>query len=64
MEWKPKPNIIVLEAGDEGVSHTGSTGDLRVEPPKIREVPESELSDEMRAALENLDFGDWETTED
>ena len=50
MQWQPKFNVINLEAGDERVSHTGSTGSLRMQPLQIVEEPM--LSDELRAALE------------
>ena len=62
VQWQPQPNIVDLEAGDQHVSHIGSTGDLRLRLPRISQVEEPVLSDELRAALEealeDVDFDD------
>ena len=72
MHWQPehqKLDLLVLEAGDEVVSHVGSKGGLRIGKPEINMVDEEPmLSDELRAALEealeDIDFDDWSTMAD
>ncbi|MBI1878892.1 MAG: hypothetical protein HYR94_11865 [Chloroflexi bacterium] len=63
MQWRPQPNIIDLEAGNQRVSHIGSTNGLRLRPPQIGQGEEPVLSDELRAALEealeDIDLDDW-----
>ncbi len=60
MQLPPRFKKVVLEAGDENAGHAGSTGALRVGPVRIGRVDEPELSDTLRAALEealdNIDF--------
>jgi hypothetical protein len=65
VQWQPTPNIIDLEVGAQHVSHTGSTGDFNLRPPRIRQTKNEDpvLSDELRAALEDvledIDLDDW-----
>ncbi len=66
MHWQPecdKLNILVLEAGDEQVSHVGSTGGLKVGNLNVSADDEPIISPELRAALnealDNIDFDDW-----
>ncbi len=54
MRMPPNFNRIMLDVGDETVSHSGSTGGLRIGTVQAREADEPELSDELRAALEDL----------
>ena len=64
MQWPPDYRKIILEPGNEYAMHSGGKGGLRLEAPEIREVEEDEpvLSDELRAALEevldDIDFDD------
>jgi hypothetical protein len=64
MQWPPAYQKIVLEPGDEFALHSGGKGGLRMTPPQISEDEEPLLSDELRAALEevleNIDFDDWD----
>ncbi len=57
-------NLLVLEAGDELVSHVGSKGGLRIGRTEVNMVDEEPvLSEELRAALEealeDIDLDDW-----
>lgn len=62
MRWPPNYNKLVLEAGDEFAIHSGGKGGLRLGLPQVREAEEPLLSDELRAALEevlkDIDFDD------
>ena len=68
LHTRPQLNIMVLEAGDELVSHVGSKGGLQIGKPEISltEKEEPQLSDELRSAIEealkHIDFDDWEDT--
>lgn len=67
MRVQPQFNIMILEAGDELVSHVGSKGGLRIGKPHTGVIEEEpQLSDELRAAIEealkHIDFDDWEDT--
>ena len=68
LSWPPAYEKIVLEAGDEYATHTGGKGGLRMQPPQIGEVEEPILSEELRAALEevleDLDLDDWPSAAD
>jgi hypothetical protein len=68
LSWPPAYEKIVLEAGDEYATHTGGKGGLRMQPPQIGEVEEPILSEELRAALEevleDLDLDDWPSAVD
>jgi hypothetical protein len=61
MQWPPNFKRVILEEGDEDVIHSGGKGGVQMQPPTAQEVEDTEpvLSAEMRAALEELDFGDW-----
>ncbi len=60
--WPPESKWVVLEAGDEHAIHNGSRGGLQVSPPLVDLADEPELSEELRAALEealkDIDFDD------
>jgi hypothetical protein len=59
VQWQPKYNRIILETGDSYAGHVGSTSDeLRTAPLQLRQIEEQVLSDELRAALEELDLDD------
>lgn len=68
LSWPPAYEKIILEAGDEYATHTGGKGGLRMQPPQIGEAEEPTLSEELRAALEevleNLDLDDWPSAAD
>ena len=57
MQWQPNFSIIDLAAGDERVSHAGSTGDLRIRPPQI--VEDTPLPNEWQSWLEDAGFNEW-----
>lgn len=63
LHWPPNYEKIVLEAGDEYAIHSGGKGGLQIGQPWINENDGSDLSAELRAALEealeDLDFDDW-----
>lgn len=63
LHWPPNYEKIILEAGDEYAIHSGGKGGLQMRWPRINESDESDLSAELRAALEealeDLDFDDW-----
>lgn len=63
LHWPPNYEKIVLEAGDEYAIHSGGKGGLQIGGHRINENDGSDLSDELRAALEealeDLDFDDW-----
>ena len=69
-QLQPEPNIIELEVGDGHADHVGTTDGLLRIGIRIQSVEpnEPELSDELLNALEealkNVNFGDWEDTED
>ena len=72
MHFRPeyeRLDMMVLEAGDELASHTGSQFGLHINKSEISLVDEEpELSDELRSALEELlkdiDLGDDPSSED
>lgn len=68
MQLQPGFNIVDLEVGDGFVSHTGSTGDIRIGLPQIRAGEEPVLPEDLLSALEealkDVDFDDWEDTAD
>lgn len=64
VQFGTKVTIIMLEAGNEGVSHTGSTTDsLRLGPPRPSKSEEETALDDLWAqieeALKDIDFDDW-----
>ena len=64
MQWPPDYRKIVLVPGDEYALHSGGKGGLRMGSVQISEAEdEPELSDELRAALDealdDIDFDDW-----
>lgn len=68
MVWEPKLRIVILEVGNEHVSHSGSTGDLRIGPSRVHSIEEPEIPEELRIALDalldDLGFDDFLTTSD
>ena len=62
MHWPPEYRRVVLEPGDEYAVHSGGTGGLSVSPPQVGGGETPELSEELRAALEealkDIDFDD------
>ncbi len=73
LQWPPNYEKIILEAGDEYAIHGGGKGGLQLQPPRVdpqgsHEQDEPTMSEELRAALEELlkdiDFDDWSGTPD
>jgi len=68
MQWTPSFNQIVLEVGDETARHSGSKGGLFMSPTQVNSADEVEISEKLRAALEDalkdIDFDDPPTTTD
>jgi len=62
MHWPPEYRRVILESGDEYAIHSGGTGGLSVSPPSVAEAEKPELSEELRAVLEDalkdVDFDD------
>jgi hypothetical protein len=62
--WPPAYKKIIIEAGDEYVVHSAGKGGLRMGLLQIKDDEEPLLSDELRAAieevLEDIDFDDWD----
>lgn len=56
MTWPPNYRKVVLEQGDPYVLHSGGKGGLRVGAADIVETEDHILSDELRAALDELDL--------
>ena len=52
MHWPPEYKRVVLEVGDEFAIHSGGIGGLNMSPPLVDEAEATDLSEEMRAALE------------
>ena len=59
LKWPPDFKRIILEEGDENAIHSGGKGGVQMSMPELQEEEAPILSAEMRAALEELDFGDW-----
>lgn len=55
-----KRSLLIIEAGNENAYHVGSKGGLRIEKPAVQETEaeDSILSQELREALDELDFDD------
>jgi len=68
MQWSPSINQIILEVGDESAIHNGSTGGLYISPTGVNAADNFELSEDLRAALEDalkdIDFDDPPTATD
>jgi len=68
MQWTPSYNKVVLEVGDEFAVHIGSAGGLLISPTQVGITDEPELSEKLRAALEealkDIDFDEPPTTGD
>lgn len=78
LQWPPAYKKIVLEAGDEFALHTCGKGGLQLRSPELSESHEEQgegdeeeepvLSDELRAALEevlaNVDLDSWPSAAD
>jgi hypothetical protein len=56
MTWTPNYHKVVLEPGDEYATHSGSIGGLHIGSADVVETVDHILSDEMRAALDELDL--------
>jgi hypothetical protein len=52
MRYPPAYTKVILEVGDEYAIHSGATGGLNMSLPRLGGAGEPELSDELRAALE------------
>ncbi|MBI3243102.1 MAG: hypothetical protein HYZ49_12485 [Chloroflexi bacterium] len=52
MHWPPEYKRVILEAGDEMAIHSGGKDGLVMSPPRLGEAEAPDLSEEMRAALE------------
>lgn len=55
MTWPPNYRKVVLAPGDENAQHSGSKGGLQLGPPAVEAV-DTILSDDLRAALDDLDL--------
>jgi len=62
MQWPPAYKKIVLEPGDEQVSHSGGKGGLRIGSINVTQAEEDQLSEESlriwKKALEKIDMDD------
>ena len=62
MQWPPAYKKIVLEPGDEQVSHSGGKGGLRIESIEVSQAEEDQISEESlrfwQKALEEIDMDD------
>ena len=58
---QPPPNfrIIVLNAGNDQASHTGSTRGLIISPPEMNDSLPEDLRSALEDALKDVDFSDW-----
>lgn len=56
MTWSPNYQKVVLEPGNEYAEHSGSKGELRLAASQVVETEDRILSDELRAALDELDL--------
>ena len=54
MQWAPTYKKVILAPGDEYAIHRGGKGGLQIGPPTIDKSKEPRLSDELRAALEEV----------
>jgi len=57
VQWPPKYRKIILEAGDEHVSHNGRS--QSTQPAHEEHEEQSNLSSEWHSAFDDLDFDDW-----
>jgi hypothetical protein len=69
VSWTPSFKRIIIEAGDEYVTHSGGKGGVQMGAAQLDDGDqEPEFSDELRAALDDalsdIDFEDWEDTGD
>lgn len=60
MQWPPAYQMIVLEAGDEYASHSGSKGGLHIGPVQVTPVEETELGETGLTEEEERRLGLWE----
>jgi hypothetical protein len=56
MTWYPEYRNVVLEPGNEYALHSGSKGGLQIGSTHVIEAEDRILSDELRAALDELDL--------
>jgi len=56
VQWPPSFKTVVLTEGDPAVTHSGTKGEIEVGQPSFQHADEPLLSEEMRAALDELDF--------
>ena len=56
MTWPPNYRKVVLEQGDLYAIHSGGKGGLQIGSPDVVETEDRILSDELRAALDELDL--------
>ena len=56
MTWPPNYRKVVLEQGDPNAIHSGGKGELQIGSADIVETEDRILSDELRAALDELDL--------
>lgn len=54
LNWPPAYKKIVLEPGDELVSHSGGKGGLRIGQLEAGEAKELELPDQIRSSIEKI----------
>jgi hypothetical protein len=68
MHWPPEYRRVILEPGDESAIHSGGTGGLSISPPSVSEAEASDLSEDLRAVLEealkDIDFDDSSSSVD
>ena len=60
----PKFRIIVLNAGNDQASHTGSTRGLKISPPEMNDSMPEDLRSALEEALKDVDFSDWSDEDD
>lgn len=56
MTWQPDYHKVVLEPGNEYALHSGSKGGLQMGSAHVIEAEDRILSDDLRAALDELDI--------
>ncbi len=56
MTWPPNYRKVILEQGDPYAIHSGGKGGLRIGTTEIIETEDRILSNELRAALDELDI--------
>jgi hypothetical protein len=63
VQWSPTFNMVILEPGDPKAAHNGSTGGLRIGPPRVTKTDGTEPPEGkgLRAWIEGLEDIDLTT---